>query len=117
DVCSSDLDKMLKNIKLMVEDINVNFVQTNQSVVELKSVSSQVNEHSNSISASVEDISNGAESSALAIQNTAEAMETATNLAEEVEGKARQSSEKAQVMLDKLDESKNVVNQLLKDIQ
>ena len=110
-------DKMLKNIKLMVEDINVNFVQTNQSVVELKSVSSQVNEHSNSISASVEDISNGAESSALAIQNTAEAMETATNLAEEVEGKARQSSEKAQVMLDTLEESKNVVNQLVKGIQ
>jgi len=110
-------DKMLKNLKIMVEDINENFVQTNQSVIELKSVSSQVNDHSNSISASVDDISNGAESSALAIQNTAEAMETATNLAEEVEGKARQSSEKAQVMLGTLEESKNVVNQLVKGIQ
>lgn len=110
-------DKMLKNIKLMVEDIDENFVQTNQSVVELKSVSSQVNDHSNSISASVDDISNGAESSALAIQKTAEAMETATSLAEEVEGKARQSSDKAQVMLDTLEESKNVVNQLVKGIQ
>src|SRR5699024_4883243 len=92
-------DKMLKNLKAMVGDVNENFVQTNQSVIELKAVSSQVNEHSNAISASVNDISSGAENSALAIQNTVEAMDTATNLAEEVEEKAKQSSIKAQVML------------------
>lgn len=110
-------DKMLKNLKVMVGDVNENFVKTNQSVIELKAVSSHVNQHSNAISASVDDISSGAENSALAIQNTVEAMDTASNLAEEVEEKARQSSEKSKVMLQTLEESKNVVNKLVNGIQ
>lgn len=110
-------DKMLKNLKSMIEDVNGNFVQTNQSVIELKTVSSLVNEHSNAISASVHEISSGAENSALAIQNNVEAMDTATGLAEEVEEKAQQSSGKAQVMLNTLEESRTVVNELVKGIQ
>lgn len=107
---------MLENLRKMVHDVNRNFQQTNQSVVDLKAVSTQVNQHSHSISASVDEISSGAENSALAIQNTVAAMETATDLAVEVEGKARQSSEKSSVMLDTLEESKHVVNQLVNGI-
>ena len=108
---------MLNNLKAMVKDISENFTQTNESVLELKAVSSHVNEHSNVINASVEDISNGAESSALAIQNMAEAMDTASNLAGDVEEKTKHSSEKAQTMLETLEEGKNVVNQLVEGIQ
>src|SRR5699024_3300130 len=93
------------------------FENTNQTVMDLKNVSTQVNLHSNSISAAVSEISSGAENSALAIQKTVEAMDTATTLAGEVEEKARQSSEKSTIMLRTLNESKNVVNQLVKGIQ
>ncbi|HLR52973.1 MAG TPA: methyl-accepting chemotaxis protein [Candidatus Avamphibacillus sp.] len=110
-------DKMLENLRMMVGNVNQNFENTNQTVLDLKTVSNQVNSHSASISAAVSEIAGGAENSALAIQKTVEAMDTATTLAGEVEEKARQSSEKSTVMLSTLNESENVVNQLVKGIQ
>lgn len=110
-------DKMLKNLKTMVGDVNENFMQTNQSVIDLKSVSSEVHQQSTMISSSVNDISSGAENTALAIQKTAEVMETASSLAEEVEQKAQQSSEKSMLMLETLKESESEVNQLVNGIQ
>src|SRR5699024_8146264 len=87
------------------------------SVIHMRKASDIAAQHSAHISASTDDISKGAESSAEAIQQTAEAVEEATKLAEEVQDKASQSREKSQEMLDTLNHSKQVVNQLVEGIQ
>src|SRR5699024_9116954 len=107
------VDTMLKTLMGMVHNIDKHFKYTNDSVVYMKEVSETAAQHSAQISASTDDISKGAESSAEAIQQTAEAVEEATRLAEEVQTKANQSTEKSEYMLQTLDHSKKVVNQLV----
>ncbi|SHG89796.1 methyl-accepting chemotaxis protein [Ornithinibacillus halophilus] len=110
-------DTMLKNLKEMVHNIDVNFETTNKSVIQMKHASEQVSQHSEQISASIDDISRGAESSSEAIQTTVEAVEEATELAEKVQEKAAQSREKSNTMMVTLTKSKDVVNQLVAGIQ
>ncbi|MEN2767286.1 methyl-accepting chemotaxis protein [Ornithinibacillus xuwenensis] len=114
---STSFDKMLKNLREMVHNIDVHFESTNQSVVQLRVASSEVAQHSSQISASIDEISKGAESSSLAIQNTVESVEEATVLAEKVQEKAGESKEKSNTMLETLNSSKKVVNQLVEGIQ
>lgn len=108
---------MLQNLNQMVEDINNNFENTNQAVIQIREASNQSAHHSTQISSSTTDISIGAESSAQAIQETATSVEEATKLAEEVQGKAGQSKEKSNEMLITLNDSKNIVNNLVQGIQ
>ena len=108
---------MLQNLNQMVEDINNNFENTNQAVIQIREASNQSAHHSTQISSSTTDISVGAESSAQAIQETATSVEEATKLAEEVQGKAGQSKEKSNEMLITLNDSKNIVNNLVQGIQ
>ncbi|MFD1036863.1 methyl-accepting chemotaxis protein [Virgibacillus byunsanensis] len=110
-------DGMLKNLTSMVHNIDKHFEKTNQSVIHMKTASNEASQHSRLISASIDDISKGAESSSEAIQNTAEAVEMATELAREVQGRAAQSKEKSSTMLETLNNSKSVVNQLVAGIQ
>lgn len=110
-------DTMLKNLTNMVHNIDRHFENTNTSIIDMKAVSKQVSQHSSLISASIDDISRGAESSSEAIQYTSEAVEAATLLAEEVQHKAVRSKEKSIAMLDTLNISKDVVNQLVRGIQ
>ncbi|MFD2044417.1 methyl-accepting chemotaxis protein [Ornithinibacillus salinisoli] len=114
---SESFDTMLKNLKDMVHNIDVHFENTNQSVVQMKDASDQVAKHSDLIRSSITDISKGAESSSEAIQNTVEAVEEASELAVKVQEKAGQSKEKSNTMLETLNNSKNVVNQLVVGIQ
>jgi len=111
------VDTMLINLKNMVHNIDDHFESANESVIHMRKASDIAAQHSAHISASTDDISKGAESSAEAIQQTAEAVEEATKLAEEVQDKASQSREKSQEMLDTLNHSKQVVNQLVEGIQ
>lgn len=110
-------DSMLRNLTNMVHNIEENFSNTNEFVIQMREASNQSAEHSALIQSSTSDISKGAENAAESIQQTAEAIELATKLAEEVQAKAGQSKEKSNHMLQTLNESKQVVNQLVSGIQ
>lgn len=110
-------DTMLKSIRSMVQNINSNFESTNNTVNNLNEVSTSAAQHAAVITGATEDIAKGAISAADAIQNTAEAMNRATDLAEEVQGKAEQSKMKSDEMTETLNTSKTVVNNLVQGIQ
>lgn len=110
-------DAMLKNITNIVRNINENFESTNNTVNTLNEVSTSAAQHAAAISGATEDISRGAVSAADAIQQTAEAMNQATSLAEEVQHKAEQSKSKSEEMIETLNQSKIVVNNLVQGIQ
>ncbi|NBJ69681.1 MULTISPECIES: methyl-accepting chemotaxis protein [Clostridia] len=110
-------NKMLKNLRDIVHNIDQHFESTNQSVVKIRQASEQANHHSMSVRSSADEISKGAESASEAIQNTAEAVELATELAEEVQRKAADSKQKSNAMMKILDRSKQAVNQLVDGIQ
>ncbi|MDY0394239.1 methyl-accepting chemotaxis protein [Virgibacillus halophilus] len=110
-------DAMLGNLRTMVRNIDSHFELTNEAVVEVKSASNQVRQHSELVSTSIDDISKGAQASAEAIQDTAEAVETATNLAGQVQTTALSSKEKSTAMLKTLAESKQIVSSLVNGIQ
>lgn len=110
-------NEMLQNLNQMIENINNNFENTNDAVIQIREASNLAAEHSTQISTSTSDISIGAEGSAQAIQETAESVEEATELAEEVQIKARQSKEKSDGMLVTLNNSKQIVNDLVQGIQ
>ncbi|MGY0691216.1 methyl-accepting chemotaxis protein [Virgibacillus sp. FSP13] len=108
---------MLKNLTHMVHNIDKHFESTNQSVIQMKNASNEAAQHSKLIGASIDDISQGAENSSEAIQQTVQSIEVATNLAEEVQNKAEKSREKSAIMLETLNNSKKVVNQLVTGIR
>ncbi|MGJ9458203.1 methyl-accepting chemotaxis protein [Oceanobacillus sp. CF4.6] len=111
------VDAMLQNLNKMVHNIDEHFESTNETVMQMKEASHMAAQHSALIGESIHEISNGAENSSEAIQNTAEAVEVATELARKVQEKAEQSKGKSTEMLDTLNESKKVVNQLVQGIQ
>lgn len=111
------VDTMLNNLNAMVHNIDKHFESTNETVIQMKEASHSAAQHSAAIGTSVYEISKGAENSSEAIQNTAEAVEVATELAKKVQEKAEQSKVKSSAMLETLNESKIVVNQLVKGIQ
>ncbi|WP_217586401.1 methyl-accepting chemotaxis protein [Lentibacillus saliphilus] len=110
-------DAMLTNLRTMVDNIDNHFEHTNETVVQIKTASSTVSQHSQQISSSIDDISRGAESASEAIQQTVAAVENTTDLAEDVQRKANESKEKSQAMLQTLNYSKKVVNELVQGIQ
>ncbi|WP_156291992.1 methyl-accepting chemotaxis protein [Oceanobacillus salinisoli] len=111
------VDAMLKSLNQIVHNIDKNFKSTNQAVLHMKQASNKAAQHSSAISMSVNEISKGAENSSEAIQHTAEAVEIATELAGQVQEKAAQSKEKSTTMLATLNNSKQVVHQLVEGIQ
>lgn len=110
-------DAMLQNLTSIVHNIEDNFQNTNEFVVQMRNMASRSAKHSNMIQSSTDDIAQGAENSAEAIQQTAESVETATNLAKEVQSRADESKEKSEDMLKTLHTSKQVVDQLVTGIQ
>ncbi|RDW22272.1 methyl-accepting chemotaxis protein [Oceanobacillus arenosus] len=110
-------DMMLKNLNTIVHNIDIHFASTNEAVMQMKTASHKAAQHSRVIGTSIDEISRGAESSSEAIQNTAEAVELATGLAIKVQEKAGQSKDKSAQMLDTLNTSREVVNQLVEGIK
>jgi len=111
------VDTMLRNLNEMVHNIDTHFESTNETVKQMKEASHVAAQHSSVIGTSISEISKGAENSSEAIQSTAESVEVATELAIEVQGKAEQSKVKSTEMLEVLQESKAIVNQLVQGIQ
>ena len=107
---------MLTNLNGIVQNIEQNFQNTNESVLQMKEASGKAFSHSQVIGTSIDEISKGAESSSEAIQNTAESMEVATELAVKVQDRAVQSKDKSSQMLETLNVSKQVVNRLVEGI-
>lgn len=108
--------RMLENLHGVVGNMESNFTSTNQSVLQMKQISTTATNQTEQISATVNEISQGAENSSIAIQNTAESIEAATELAGDVQQKAGEAKENAGSMLHTLNNSKKVVNQLVEGI-
>ncbi|MBM7571275.1 methyl-accepting chemotaxis protein [Aquibacillus albus] len=109
--------KMLFNLREIMEKIEDNFDRTNQSVQEIKAASSKAASQTNLIEQTVYQISSGAEDSSNAIQQTAESIEVATRLAGQVQDKAMISREKSSAMVHQLSTSKEVIHHLISGIQ
>lgn len=63
-------DKMVKNLKDMIHNIDQHFYHINQTVQQLKQASREATSYSKQIGASIDEISQGAEGSSEAIQQT-----------------------------------------------
>ncbi|MED1202914.1 methyl-accepting chemotaxis protein [Heyndrickxia acidicola] len=110
-------NQMLGNLREMVKRIEENVEQTNENVTEISGKTAKAALQSESIARTIQEISAGAESSAGAIMQTAEYVESITQIAAEVQTKARSSEQVSGEMLDELHESKLVVNSLIDGIQ
>lgn len=109
-------NSMLTNLNNIVQNIDENFDKTNQAVLQMKEASTIAHTHSQMIGTSIGEISNGAEDSSVAIQNTAESVEIASDLALKVQDRAGESKSKSDQMLDTLNATKEVVNNLVQGI-
>ncbi|WP_442893602.1 methyl-accepting chemotaxis protein [Bacillus sp. 2205SS5-2] len=97
----------------MVQNIEENFSQTNDSVVRISEASTHASQRADSISKTIAEISAGAESSAVSVQGTAEALEDITRIAEEVQNRAEASHLSSIDMVKELGESKEVIHSLI----
>lgn len=111
------VDTMFKNIQTMVHNINDNFSSTSHVVENMETIVQQVSQHASAISDATEDIAIGAVNAAESTQSTVEAIEETTTLAQEVQVKAEQSTDKSNDMLQMLNESKEIVHRLVQGIQ
>ena len=93
-------NKMLSSLRYMVKNIENNFEITNEKVLQISAETAQALEKVESIALTISEISKGAEQSAIAVQNTAESIEQVTNLAREVQNKAKESERISQEMLE-----------------
>ncbi|OLO42270.1 methyl-accepting chemotaxis protein [Alkalihalophilus pseudofirmus] len=109
--------EMLSSLRLMVKDIEDNFEQTNQKVSEITNASELASEKADNIGRTIEEIAKGAESSADAIQNTAESMEDVSTIAMKVQDRASASKGSAEHMVEKLTESRKVIDHLVNGIK
>ncbi|MFS0862990.1 methyl-accepting chemotaxis protein [Fredinandcohnia sp. 179-A 10B2 NHS] len=109
-------NQMLHNLRDMVQNIEANFDNTNQKVIEITKASSLASEQSNNIYRTITEISKGADSSAVSIQETAESVEDVIKIAEDVQSNAKISENLSVEMVASLNESKEVVHSLITGI-
>ena len=108
---------MLDNIRQMVQLINKNFTSTNEKVEIISAEATKATEQAENIGNTITEISQGAENSAESIQSIAESIEDVTNIANQVQMKAKDSEEKSNEMLDVLRESHKVITSLVNGIE
>nr|WP_010677207.1 methyl-accepting chemotaxis protein [Bacillus timonensis] len=109
-------NKMLHNLRDMVQKIEENFGNTNEKVIEITKASSLASEQAENINRTISDISKGADSSAVSIQETAESVEDVIQIAEEVEQNAKTAQNLSVEMVDTLKDTKQVVHSLISGI-
>ncbi|WP_390621211.1 methyl-accepting chemotaxis protein [Bacillus testis] len=110
-------NKMLHNLRDMVQSIEQNFTLTNEKVVTISDASTVAAQQADHISRTIHEISMGADSSAISIQNTAESVEEIITIAKTVQEKARISADSSANMVNELIESKKVIHSLITGIQ
>lgn len=109
--------KMVLNLRGMVESIDNNFQQTNQSIIQLSDEAAVATKKAENIASTVKHISTGAETSATAVQDTAEAIEDVRALATEVNSRAEASATQSKEILHNLTTTTKAIETLVNSIQ
>ncbi|WP_409367895.1 methyl-accepting chemotaxis protein [Lysinibacillus sp. 38-6] len=109
--------QMVLNLRQMVESIDQNFQQTNQSIIKLSDETAVATKKADGIAVTVKHISAGAEASATAVQDTAEAIEDVRALATEVNTRAEQSATQSKEILHNLTNTTKAIETLVNSIQ
>ncbi|MDX8363683.1 methyl-accepting chemotaxis protein [Cytobacillus sp. IB215665] len=110
-------NKMLKSLREMVHNIEDNFANTNNKVIEISAATNSASVQAENIAHTIEEISKGADSSAVAVQSTAESVDDVLMLAKEVQDKAVASEHLSKEMVNRLNDSKVVIHSLVSGIQ
>lgn len=109
--------RMLENLRVMVDGIEKNFTLTNASINNLTEQTAAANSQADNIAMNVGQISEGAESSAFAVQETVEAIEGIRVLATEVNDLALSSAANSKVIISNLENSTKSIESLVYGIQ
>lgn len=109
--------QMVLNLRQMVESIDHNFQQTNQSIIQLSDEAAIATKKAEGIASTVKHISTGAEASAIAVQDTAEAIEDVRALATEVNSRAEASATQTKEILHNLTNTTMAIETLVNSIQ
>lgn len=109
--------QMVLNLRQMVESIDLNFQQTNQSIIQLSDEAAVATKKAEGIASTVKHISTGAEASATAVQDTAEAIEDVRALATEVNSRAEASATQSKEILHNLTTTTDAIETLVNSIQ
>jgi methyl-accepting chemotaxis protein len=110
-------NKMLHNMRNMVQSIETNFHVTNEQLNQMTKASSSASTQAEAIANTVQEISKGADQSAMAVQETAAAVEDIIEFASQVEDKASSSEQLSKEMVTSLTESKKVYDSIITGIQ
>ncbi|GLC87933.1 methyl-accepting chemotaxis protein [Lysinibacillus piscis] len=109
--------QMQINLRQMVESIEGNFQQTNQSIIRLSDEAEMATKKTENIVSTVKHISNGAEVSAVAVQDTVEAIEDVRALATKVNNRAELSAKQSKEILQSLTTTNTAIELLVKGMQ
>ena len=109
--------KMLENLRTMVDSIEKNYDITNGKIEELSDSTSIASRKAESIAHTISQISSGAEASAVAVQETAEALDDVRNLAHEVNERAEASAADSKQIIVNLSNTTNAIQTLVNSIQ
>lgn len=107
---------MLANLREMVSQIDQNFKETNEKVIQISGQSAAASNQASLIFTTIKEISAGADSSAMSTQTTAESVEEVIRIAEEVQEKANISESISIEMVKDLEESKHAIHTLISGI-
>ncbi|QWH26913.1 methyl-accepting chemotaxis protein [Bacillus mycoides] len=108
---------MLGNLRDMVKNIDTTFSYTNNQVQQIRKQTGEATRQAQGVSETLAEISYGAEQSAASIQAIVSTVDTTTSIANEVEGKAKQSDELSSEMVQALGQSTRVFTSLIQGIQ
>ncbi|RSD27141.1 methyl-accepting chemotaxis protein [Mesobacillus subterraneus] len=110
-------NNMLANLREMVSQIDSNFKETNEKVIQISGQSKAASEQAAIISTTIKEIASGADQSAFSTQTTAESVDEVIRIAEDVQEKARVSEGISVEMVKDLQESKNAIHSLISGIE
>lgn len=109
--------KMLDNLRHMVDGIEKNYIITNEKIEELSDSTTVASHKAESIAHTVAQISSGAEASAIAVQETAEAISDVRQLAQEVNSRAIESANDARLITTSLTGTTDAIQKLVDSIR
>ncbi|WP_431029068.1 methyl-accepting chemotaxis protein [Lysinibacillus sp. LZ02] len=109
--------RMLVNLRGMVDGIEQNFQTTNDTIQQLSNQTVAARNEASNIATTVGQISRGADASANAVQDTVEAIEDVRMLASEVNNVAVNSATKSHVIIDNLSHTTTAIQSLVESIQ
>jgi methyl-accepting chemotaxis protein len=109
--------KMLDNLRYMVDGIEKNYTITNEKIEELSDSTSVASRKAESIAHTVGQISSGAEASAIAVQETAEAIHDVRQLAQEVNTRAVESANDSRRIISSLTDTTDAIQSLVNSIR